>query len=285
MGELTDEDALLLQREQGVILKPIPDADAINKLLTPQQLAVSQAVTNSIGMVLVPVPAGEFQMGNPDANNQHRVKITNSFYLCAFEVTQRQYAKVMGRPIGTLPFFPRHYRGPNKPMRATNYNGATAFCQKLSAMPEEKEANRVYRLPTEAEWEYACRAGTTTTYSFGDDPSQLDAHGWYYENSGRQIHSVAQKNPNPWRLYDMHGNVDEWCCDWYGDYPSVEILVNPTGPEEGSGRVYRGGSCWTSAKSCTSAARSSMDPASHGDTRGFRVVMTYSEDGPDTPKN
>ncbi len=284
LGELRDEDALLLEREQGVIPAPPLDAAAINKLLTPEQRAVSEAITNSIGMVMVPIPAGEFQMGSPDKQSQHLVKITKPFHLCAFEVTQGHYGKVMGTGFRSAAFFVGH-TGVHQAMSWMSHDVAVEFCRKLSALPKEKAANREHRLPTEAEWEYACRAGTTTTYSFGNDPSQLDAYGWYADNSGRQAHSVGQKKPNPWGLYDMHGNVEEPCSDWYGDHPSAPTMTDPIGPDDGSERVVRGGSYSSAAKWCTSAGRSPIKPSSHGDRRGIRAVMVPSGGETAKPKN
>jgi formylglycine-generating enzyme required for sulfatase activity len=264
---------------------PAPDAAPINKLLTPEQLAVSEAFTNGIGMVMVPIPAGEFQMGSPDRQEQHLVKIVKPFYLSAFEVTQEQHGKVMGTAPRSSSFLWRGHVGARKAMTMLNYDGAVKFCEKLSALPEERAANREYRLPTEAEWEYACRAGTTTTHSFGNDPLQLDEYAWHLSNSGRQIHSVGQKKPNSWGLYDMYGNVEEWCRDWYGKLPSASTTIDPIGPDEGSRRVVRGGSCGSAAKWCTSAGRGSMRPASYGDTRGIRVIMVPSGSEAAKPNN
>ena len=135
-------------------------------------------VTNSIGMKLRLIPAGEFMMGSPatekdrdDDETQHRVTITKTFYLGVTEVTQEQYQKVMGKN-------PSHFKGPQNPVETVSWDDAVEFCRKLSAMPAEKTAGHVYRLPTEAEWEYACRAGTTTAYGFGDDRSGLGVYGW-----------------------------------------------------------------------------------------------------------
>ena len=221
-------------------------------------------VTNSIGMVLVPIPAGEFTMGSATDATPHTVIITKPFHLGAFEVTQGQYEKVMGksnpaviksRQLSAAGF------GKNFPVNIVSWEDAVEFCRRLSALPGEKSAGRVYRLPTEAEWEYACRAGTTTKYSFGDDESQLD------RTFG--THPVGTKLPHPWGLYDMHGNVAEWCQDWYGDYPSGAV-TDPTGPTKGSTRVERG--TWRR----TSAGRGSNFPSCTSDFTGFRVVQVKS---------
>src|SRR5204862_1274358 len=131
-----------------------------------------------------------------------------------------------------------------------------------------------YRLPTEAEWEYACRAGTTTTFNYGDDPgyTNLTSYAWISDNSGGLTHSVGQKPANAWGLYDMHGNLWEWCQDWYGDYPG-ESATDPQGPPFGPGRVLRGGSWADDGGLCRSACRIADDPSAQFFTYGFRVVL------------
>ena len=130
---------------------------------------------------------------------------------------------------------------------------------------------RDIRLPTEAEWEYACRAGTTTAYSFGDNSNRLGDYAWYSGNSGRKTHPVGQKNANAWGLYDMHGNVWEWCQDWKGDYPTSD-QVNPAGPESGSHRVLRGGSWLDAPRYFRCADRDWLTPGNSNDYNGFRVA-------------
>ncbi len=171
--------------------------------MTPDQLALGDPIVNSIGMLLVPIPAGEFQMGSPDSDSdekpQHLVKITKPFYLSVYEVTQQQYEQVMGvRPWQGKQFL---QEGLDYPATHVSWDDAVEFCRKLS----ENEGVE-YRLPTEAQWEYACRAGTTTAYSFGDDASKLGQYGWYDMNTNKK-HAVGQKRPNPWSLYDTHGKT------------------------------------------------------------------------------
>ena len=182
-----------------------------NHLSTPVQS------TNSIGMELKLIPPGEFTIGSlnfidPDVDPQdearHLVRITKPLYLSVHEVTQEQYERVMGNN-------PSFNKAANKPVEQVSWDDAVEFCRKLSVREGAE-----YRLPTEAEWEYACRAGTTTAYSFGDDASRLGDYAWYIENSGRTTQPVGEKLPNAWGLYDMHGNVREWCQDWYGHYGS-----------------------------------------------------------------
>ena len=150
-----------------------------------------------------------------------------------------------------------------------------AFCRKLSALPEEKKAGRVYRLPTGAEREYACHAGSKTAYSFGESSRSLGAYAWFDDNSDAKTHPVGKKKPNAWGLYDMHGNVWEWCSDWYGAYPRGSA-TDPTGPRSGSARVNRGGSWASVAAHCRSADRDGDDPSYRYFSIGFRVTCVPS---------
>ena len=238
-------------------------------------------VTNSIGMKLRLIPAGEFMMGSPetesdrlDTETQHRVSITKPFYLGVTEVTQEQYEKVMGTNPSNF-----YFLGPQNPVENVSWTDAVEFCRKLSAMPAEKTAGHLYRLPTEAEWEYACRAGTTTAYGFGDDLSPLERrsrvgdYGWFEDNSDSTTHPVGEKKPNAWGLYDMHGNVYEWCQDRYGDYPSGSA-TDPTGATSGSYRVFRGGGWYDYAGYCRSASRDWGTPVNRGSLLGFRVLRS-----------
>lgn len=148
------------------------------------------------------------------------------------------------------------------------------FCKRLSELPEEKNAGRVYRLPTEAEWEYACRAGSKTLFSFEENVKSLGDYAWFKENSDRRSHPVGEKLPNAWGLYDMHGNVWEWCSDWYGEYQKGAV-TDPVGPVAGSFHVLRGGSWHDAAANCKSSSRLWHDPAVRGDVlNGFRVALS-----------
>ena len=215
---------------------------------------------NTIGMSFMLIPSGEFLMGSPESEDrifgdfeaQRRVKITSSFLLGVHEVTQSQYESVMGRN-------PSHFKGANNPVEQVSWRDAEAFCAKLSSLPAEVAAGRVYRLPTDAEWEYACRAGTTTAYSFGDDAEDLGEYAWFRDNSTKTPHEVGKKRPNGWGLYDMHGNVWEWCED--------EGRLGPS-------RVFRGG-CWDFvAAACRSALRLAPDSSFRLNDLGFRLALS-----------
>jgi len=259
---------------------PAGDIASVKKTLTRAQLAVGDPIVNSIGMVLVPIPSGEFMMGSPeseegrfDPETQHRVTLTKSFHLGRTEVSQGQWKAVMG----TTPWQgkARVKEGDDYAATYVNWEDAVEFCRKLS----EKEGVE-YRLPTEAEWEYACRAGTTTAWSFGDDKSQLGEYAWIKENTydagEKYAQIVGQKKPNPWGLYDMHGNVFEWCQDRFGRYPSGDV-TDPVGPASGSFRVSRGGGWSSSARDCRSAYRGGITPSGRSSLLGFRVLRSSAK--------
>jgi len=260
-----------------------PTAAAIKKLMTSDQLALGDPVVNSVGMVLVPIPAGEFQMGSPKTDSaakkhekpRHLVKITKPFYFSVYEVTQQQYEKVMGSGPwqGERKEFVQE--GSDYPATYVSHDDAVEFCRKLS----ETEGVE-YGLPTAAQWEYTCRAGTTTAYSFGDDVSKLGQHAWYNKNAldvGEDYaHRVGQKLPNPWGLYDMHGNVYEWCQDCYAGYGSEKVVSDPMGPAQGGLRLLRGGSFARQASNVHSAQRAYNQPTYRNSTNGFRPSRTYN---------
>ena len=230
----------------------------------------SDTYTNSIGMEFVLIPAGEFEMGSPsdeedrydDEGPAHTVTIEESYYLGKYEVTQEQWKAVMGSN-------PSCFEGDDLPVEKVSWNDVQEFIEKLNEM----EGTDKYCLPSEAEWEYACRAGTTTRYSFGDDESELEDYAWYSSNSNSKTHVVGQKKPNAWGLYDMHGNVWEWCQDAYhSDYDGAPSDGSAWEDSGSSDRVDRGGGWGSGARSCRSALRGWDDPGAHGDYLGFRVL-------------
>ena len=222
-----------------------------------------------VTMKMVLIPAGFFLMGSPDSEQghikeegpQHEVTLSRPFYLGVTEVTQAQYQAVMGVNRS-------QFKGATNPVEMVSWYDATEFCKKLS-----EETGQAVRLPTEAELEYACRAGTATAFSFGDDDGALRDYAWYAANSGDRPRPVGQKKPNAWGLYDMHGNLWEWCADWYGEYPKGAV-TDPQGPASGKVRVLRCGGYFFNPKGCRSASRYFYLPDDRGTNFGFRVVVS-----------
>jgi formylglycine-generating enzyme required for sulfatase activity len=239
--------------------------------LPPSVICRFPPLVNSIGMELKLLPAGAFTMGEPPgdgAEKPQRVTLKKPFCMGVSEVTNAQWERVMGSP-------PSRSKAADHPVENVSWDDAVEFCKRLSALPEERRAGRTYRLPTESEWEYACRAGTTTAYSFGDDEAALGDHGWFAENAGNGTHPVGMKQANPWGLVDMHGNVWEWCSGLYGG-DERDAARAPQDPAAGPLRGYRGGGWSGSAAYCRSPARLLYDPASRFDFLGFRVALGAS---------
>ncbi len=229
---------------------------------------------------LVFIPLGTFRMGSPTnevdrydwEGPQTAVTITRGFWMGKYEVTQGEYEAVMGSN-------PSYFQGDtNRPVEQVNWDEARAYCEALTQREQAAgriATNNLYRLPTEAEWEYACRGWTSTRFSYGDDPgyTNLANYAWYADNSDSTTHPVGLKLPNSWGLCDMHGNVWEWCQDWWSYSLPGGIAVDPQGPATGLYRVIRGGDWYRYARFCRSAYRSNIYPDSRGDDIGFRVVL------------
>jgi formylglycine-generating enzyme required for sulfatase activity len=229
---------------------------------------------------LVFIPPGTFRMGSPtnevdredNEGPQTAVTISRGFWMGKYLVTQGEYLAVIGSNPSNFP------GDTNRPVDSVSWFNATNYSGQLTQ--RERAAGRiatnsVYRLPTEAEWEYACRAWTSTRFSYGDDPgyTNLINYGWYTNNSSGMTHPVGQKLPNPWGLYDMHGNISGWCQDWYGPYPGG-IAIDPQGPATGSDRVGGRGGLWLRPGNlCRSARRAGLPPDFMLDGAGFRVVL------------
>ncbi len=233
------------------------------------------------GIQFVWIPAGEFTMGSPESekgrgNDEgpvHMVRITKGFWLGRHEVTQAQYERVIGAN-------PSHIKGGNRPVECVSWNDAVEFCRRLSS-----ERSTTYRLPTEAEWEYACRAGTTASFYWGDcsDESVMKQYCWYDKNANEKYWTdphadragtqpVGLKKPNALGLYDMSGNVWEWCSDWFSkEYYASSPRSDPTGPSGGMARVERGGGWGRDARHCRSADRPRRGPDYRDRYLGFRI--------------
>jgi len=226
---------------------------------------------NGVKMKLVFIPPGEFEMGSASGTNKekpaHRVSIARAFFMGATEVTQAQWEAVVGSN-------PSHFKGRNKPVEGVSWTDCQKFVKRLSTMVGAPEGT--YRLPTEAEWEYACRAGSSTPFYSGDRISDLRQIAWYGGNSGNRTHEVGCKLPNAFGLHDMVGNVWEWCQDWYDGnyYGSSPPADDPAGPEWGSLRVSRGGSWVSPEKLCRSANRDGNYPTNRDCFLGFRLART-----------
>jgi formylglycine-generating enzyme required for sulfatase activity len=251
----------------------------------PPPTATGSVVKTKCGSDMVEIPPGQFTMGwkdGPvDVKPEHTVK-SDGFLIDQHEITQEVYEAVVGKNAS------RH-KNPKNPVEQVTWTGAARFCNARSLKEgltpcydtntwECDFSATGYRLPTEAEWEYACRAGSTTQYYYGDNPEELKSYAWFETNSDGHPHPVAQRKPNAWNLFDMAGNVWEWCNDYYSaKYYRVSPEDNPRGPKEGEKRVLKGGAWSTTAASCTSWSRycdetGETDICLTGDSYGFRCV-------------
>ena len=255
-----------------------PTTQATSQPASPHDIELD--LGNGVTMKLVLIPAGKFLMGSPEREDdrladetQHEVTITQPFYMGVNLVTQEQWKAVMG----TEPWAGKSFGREGKDLAASYISGhdAIAFCEKLSA-----KTGRSARLPTEAQWEYACRAGGTTRFYYGDDKdySKLGDYAWFDKNAAgigeKFAHAAGQKQPNGWGLFDMHGNLFQWCSDWYGDY-SGKPATDPAGadPQASWYQVQRGGSFEHSARYCRCAARKSSTPDLVWQWQGLRAVV------------
>jgi formylglycine-generating enzyme required for sulfatase activity len=225
--------------------------------------------TNSICMEFVKIPAGNFLMGSNESTTEgpiHNVTIRKPFLLGKYPVTQEQWKAVMGDS-------PSRFKGDELPVEQVSWNDALEFIKKLNQTEETDE----YRLPSEAEWEYACRAGVTNRYCFGDEESKLGDYAWYNDNSGGETQPIGQRKPNFWGLHDMHGNIWEWVQDcWHENYNQApsdgSAWANPRENGGNSSRVKRGGGWYQYARFCRSASRNCGCTGSHYGYVGFRLL-------------
>ncbi|HVS53851.1 MAG TPA: formylglycine-generating enzyme family protein [Opitutaceae bacterium] len=223
---------------------------------------------DGVTMDFVLVQPGSFVMGSDentgdgDESPQHKVTITQPFYLGKFEVTQAQWTALMGDN-------PSEFKGPSRPVDTVSWNDCQRFLAKLSA-----KTGRKFTLPTEAQWEFACRAGSTTTWSFGERDTNAADYGWLGENSSGTTHPVGEKKPNAWGLHDMHGNVWEWCADFYTKHAyASKDAIDPRGPPPSEGHILRGGAWGEHPNNARSATRNCMGPDDRHNGTGFRCVM------------
>ncbi len=262
-----------------------------------RHLGLEVEVTDSMGMKFRLIPPGEFTMGSlaDEAGRRqwegprHRVQISRPFYLSTFLVTQEEYEEVQGanpsffrdqrRPQGDVTWdttiiveVVRSWEGERRPVECVSWKDAVSWCRRLSA-----SKGPTYRLPTEAEWEYACRAGCADRWSCGD-ALRLAEYAWFEESASRTTHPVGEKSPNAWGLYDMHGNVREWCLDWFDSrYAAQSPTIDPRGTPSGLARVLRGGAWNADAAACRSAARHYHAPTYRDFATGFRVAFVPPE--------
>jgi len=258
-------------------------AEAARQLGVPVEAAVD--LGGGVALELVLIPAGVFDMGSPEdepgrwkeEGPVHRVRISRAFYMGKYEVTQEQWEKVMGAN-------PSNFKGPKLPVEQVSWDDCQDFLKKLARLTggglnASGKAQSQFRLPTEAEWEWACRAGTRTRFSFGDADARLGEYAWFGANAGNTTHPVGEKQPNAWGLYDCHGNVWEWCADSWGSYSpnpwpgKFRWTRDPQGPGSGPGRVLRGGSWNYDPKVCRSAYRLYVVPSFRVNFIGFRVAV------------
>ena len=268
----------------AVGLAAIVSLPACREATPPAPNVALPVVATKLGIDMVLIPAGKFVMGSAagqaDERPPHEVQL-DAFLIDRTEITQEQFGKlVLGNPA--------HFKGPSRPVEQISWAEAARFCNERSKREglqpcynDDAECNfqaTGYRLPTEAEWEYACRAGAATDYSFGADPGRLGEHAWFADNAAKTTHPVAAKKPNAWGLYDMVGNVAEWCNDPYDEkYYATAPAENPHGPADGERYVLRGGAWNSISKHCRSSSRVGenagfQDACFARDAIGFRCV-------------
>jgi formylglycine-generating enzyme required for sulfatase activity len=243
----------------------------------PGTQSLSLRVRSTLATELVSIPAGSFTMGSPTTEVGHtvfeepqtQVTFSHAFSIGKYEVSQAEYQAVVGANPSLFP------GDLNRPIDNISWQDATNFCALLTArdrLSGRISATSVYRLPTEAEWEYVARAGTSTAYTFGDDAANLGQYAWFTDNSGTMPHPTGQKLANPWGVYDMYGNTWEFCSDWFGNYPGGSV-TDPQGAATGTRKIVRGGSWFRSPESLRSGKRAVLPPEGHNGDVGFRIVL------------
>jgi formylglycine-generating enzyme required for sulfatase activity len=279
----TSQESLLIAKDR-ILTEVNREINRVDKQISaeamrkgPQEAGVlNMDLGSGMKCELVWIPPGSFMMGSLDSQTgmlrespQHRVTIGKGFWMSKYEITEEQWQHVMAGDADLA-------NGPKNPVDNVSWDDCQRFILKLNALNTRLPDIGPFRLPTEAEWEYACRAGTTTRFNTGNSDSDLARAGWFFSNSGMAKHPVGQKAPNVLGLYDMHGNAWEWCQDWGGDYTSSPT-TDPTGPSSGNFRIYRGG-CWGFLPDqCRAATRMIGKQDESGLLIGFRVVAFASQ--------
>jgi len=245
---------------------PVFNVESLVRVEAPPS-GLPRQLRNSIGMKFALIPPGSFTRRSALAPMEsYTVTLTKSYYLGVTEVTQQQFRELMGVDAA------ESVEGDLLPVNAASWEQASEFCKRLSALPAEQMAGRTYRLPTESEWEFAARAGSGKRFFFGDDIASLEQFAWVNENSRKQVQAVGLKLPNSWGLYDVYGNVAEWCSDWLAEYPTAGA-TDPRGPESGTLKVIRGAGVWEHSLSVHSGLRQYGNSES---LHGFRVLCEVS---------
>jgi formylglycine-generating enzyme required for sulfatase activity len=273
LDNLSEEDRKYV--ESLAVAKPSSSTDQKHDLEDTDSKP-NYFVKSALDLEMIWVEPGTFTMGQYDISNaspEHKVTLTQGFYLGKYEVTQKQYEKVMGEN-------PSYFKGYNRPVECVSWNDAMAFCQALTK--KKRKRGWEFTLPTEAQWEYACRAGTTTAYSWGDTITSDDAnYNWDGDwNTGadfQQTRDVGQYSANPWGFFDMHGNVWEWTADFFGLYQKSSVIYSQTQTRVNRTRVNRGGSWSNTATDLRSATRCQPFPTAQNYAYGFRVAFQQVE--------
>ena len=260
--------------------KPIdPDGlDEPQQEETPDLLPEGKLYTvPDLDLKMIWIPSGKFVMGSPKSEPGHRqeeeelhqVTISRGFWIGQFEVTQAQFETILGENPST-------FKDPQMPVHKVNWEDAMEFCKALT--DREKSVNRMpdkwgFNLPTEAQWEYACRADTTTVFNFGNEAEELPQYGWFVDNSDGRPKTIGTKKPNAWGIHDLHGNMGEWCFDWYGKAYPVDGSIDPITKKASAFKVFRGGTYTDIAERCRAAYRNRITPDTRNPWIGFRVVL------------
>lgn len=291
-GKKEEVDRQIAELERARTMKPVDTGEEYYHLVKPQNAVKQQRMwaeymnvpiewKNRSGIQFVLIPGGDFMMGSADRNNSrpvHRVRISSPFYLGKFPVTQEEWEKVMGKnpcrfrkEEKTGLFKKELVKVPDNPVETVSWMDVQEFIRNLNKL----EGSLKYRLPTEAEWEYACRAGSEGRYCFGSRKSLLGGFAWFDTNAGGRVHEVGKLSPNEWDLHDVHGNIWEWCSDWYReDYYENSPEMDPKGPSEGTLKAARGGCYSYDGDFCGCGTRGFVAPEKRYDYLGFRLALS-----------